>query len=309
MANGKQQSLFSTEIQEPGTHGSSEAYSRQMNSASSPTETNGLRLSRIRLVPLGDLNPSPHNHVFEGLKTAEYYRDLKRDIQDTGTVVEPLVALRDGTLVSGHSRLKVARELFASGVERFKKIPVRYIQEDLTEEEVKTRVYQSNFSRFEIDQNTRILLQAEIYPDFFKPQTPSRKAIDANRPTASTIAANNGQSERQTLQIRKLYQRAKELAQQDRRSEPSWEDIQNARDELNGKRRKQKAKGGSARKPPDGASKGGNSESIDWSRYSTKPVSASRIKKTYQRYLEEHQDGRRRTAVVEFLRELLGPET
>ena len=75
----------------------------------------GLKLSDVQLWPQERFKPHPSNHVFDSAKTEDYWRDLRRDILEAGAIINPVIALPDGTLLEGHSRLRIARELADEG--------------------------------------------------------------------------------------------------------------------------------------------------------------------------------------------------
>lgn len=209
--------------------------------ANSFTSDANLRFSQTRTVLIGDLIPSPYNKVFEHLKTKEYYDELRHDIEAAGAITDPLITLKDGTVVSGHSRLQIAKELLESGNEHFRRVPVRTIENALTDDEIKKRVYRSNLARFEIDADTRVLLHANLYPDFYKPsKLPRRTENESQRNTAERVAEDSGISKRQIANERRLYQDALLLAKQQGREEPLPADIAEIRKQVNNTRRNRK---------------------------------------------------------------------
>ena len=121
----------------------------------------GLKLSDVQLWPQERFKPHPSNHVFDSAKTEDYWRDLRRDILEAGAIINPVIALPDGTLLEGHSRLRIAGELAAEGKD-LGRIPVRVVASPITPEEAERRVFLGNLSRFEIDADTRAALYARI---------------------------------------------------------------------------------------------------------------------------------------------------
>ncbi len=93
----------------------------------------GVRLSPvIEWVSPAELRPNPRND-FEPLPPEEYAH-LKEDIARNG-VLDALTARRDGTIITGENRWRIATELLAAGSERVKKIPVRYYVGELSPEQ------------------------------------------------------------------------------------------------------------------------------------------------------------------------------
>jgi hypothetical protein len=209
-----------------------------------PAAIAGLKLSDIQLKPLDFFHDHPDNQVFNAAKEADpnYWPNLKRDIREARAIINPVITLPDGTLIEGHSRIKIARELLSEGLD-LGKIPTRIVASKITPEEVKQRVYLGNLSRFELDENTRLALYAQVWPDYFltsndKGGRPSTKPY--HRDTVSTapkIAAATGKSEVQTKRDRATVLRAAELAKGEGKIAPEAIHIAAARAETNEKRR------------------------------------------------------------------------
>lgn len=93
----------------------------------------GVRLSpAIEWVSPEELRPNSRND-FDAL-VSEEYAHLKRDIEKNG-VLDALTVRRDGTIVTGENRWRIATELLAGGSARVKRIPVRYYVGDLSPEQ------------------------------------------------------------------------------------------------------------------------------------------------------------------------------
>lgn len=93
----------------------------------------GVRLSPvIEWVSPNELRPNPRND-FEPLPPEEYAH-LREDIARNG-VLDALTARRDGTIITGENRWRIANELLASSSERVRKIPVRYYVGELSPEQ------------------------------------------------------------------------------------------------------------------------------------------------------------------------------
>lgn len=194
----------------------------------------GLELSGVQYKPSSWFKPNPENHVFDNLKTESYLENLKRDISDAGAILNPLIAMPDGTLVEGHSRIAVVKELEAEG--RWSEaVPVRLILTQITQEEIRKRVYLGNLSRFEIDVNTRAVLYRDIWPDFVP--TTATVAVKSATEAVLEVAANTGMKERQVWNERKIIQKADELAKAEGKAKAEPKHVAKAREERNSERR------------------------------------------------------------------------
>jgi DNA modification methylase len=94
------------------------------------------------------LSPHPVNEEIYGVVTNT---DLEENIKRVG-ILEPLVALKDGTVISGHRRLEVAKRL---GLE---KIPVRYLELDDIDQEL----FLVSFNRYRTKGVTELLKEIEV---------------------------------------------------------------------------------------------------------------------------------------------------
>ena len=193
------------------------------------SETEGLKLSPIKSVPTRDLTASAHNTVFESAKDEKYWANLEQDIRDANAIIDPLVATKSNVLLSGHSRLQIARKLLEEGNKLFDHVPVRYVQNEITDQETKKRVYLSNLNRFEIDPDTRIRLRAEIYPDFYNEAVGKRGRKDTA--TAAAIAESSKVSMRNIQREKALHLTATRIADEVGRESPTDEDYRKARAE------------------------------------------------------------------------------
>ena len=139
--------------------------------AAPPSALQGLKLSLVDFWLLDRFKLHPSNHVFDSAKTDTYWRDLRRDILEAGAIMNPVITLPDGTLLEGHSRIRVAREFTAEG-KNLGPIPVRVVASPITPEEAERRVYLGNLSRFELDDDTRLNLHRKIWPGYFLAANP-----------------------------------------------------------------------------------------------------------------------------------------
>jgi hypothetical protein len=198
-----------------------------------------LRIGPVDYWQPAHLHPCPHNAIFEMHKDENYWQQLRRDISDTGTIIDPLLILPDGTVVSGHSRLRIATELLAEGRSEFAKIPTRVIRSPLTEKQIRDRVLLANLLRFEVDIDLRLLLFAEVYEEYFGTDRP--RGVKTETVSVSEIAATIGVSDRQLRNERAVYREATAIAEARGDTAPKDADITESRRRQN-RRRRQKAK-------------------------------------------------------------------
>jgi hypothetical protein len=184
----------------------------------------GLELSEILYKPLSWFRHNPENAIFRALKSERYFADLERDIREAGEIITPLIAMPDGLLIEGESRVTVAGRLGIS------KLPVRIVLSELAPDEQRKRLWLGNLSRFEIDEDTRLLLYARIWPGYFKGDTVSPPA------TKAEIAEATGKSERQVVRDKRLIEKAAEYAEAKGR-DIAPEDVKAARGAVNEVRR------------------------------------------------------------------------
>jgi len=203
------------------------------------TELVGLELGDVVERPLSFFRPDPKNAEFDPMKTkqAGYWSNLKRDIEQVG-ITTPLVAMPDGQLVFGHSRLAIASEL---GLPR---LPVRLVLVPLTHAEIRTRRRMDNLLRFEVDETVRLSLLAEEWPSYYladkNPGRPSKNADTVSVISADVVAAAAGTTKRKVERDRATVQLAAEIARKSGRAVPDVADIDVARKLENAKRRDRK---------------------------------------------------------------------
>ena len=129
---------------------------------------NGIVMSEIRYVSPEKLRPNPLNSIFPE-ESAAYFEELSNDIQERG-ITDPLVAKPDGTLLTGHNRLTIAKRL---GLPR---VPIRYVQTGMNEEAKELEfVIKDNLLRRHLNDAQRIALYEKLYPNFHERR---KKAID-----------------------------------------------------------------------------------------------------------------------------------
>ena len=206
--------------------------------------------------PLSWFKVNPINKFFQDVKTDQYWADLEADIRKTGFIRDALLAMPDGTLLSGESRVTVCRKLSAEGIKGLDPVPVRITIELLSEQEQTETIFLENLSRFELDEDTRVLAYKKIWPGYFKARRlkPGPRSEDQlSEPTVQDIAAATGKSERQLQRDRELLQDAEAVASKEGKQEPERKHLKLARQKRAAERRKKEnravAKAASA-KPP-----------------------------------------------------------
>jgi hypothetical protein len=172
--------------------------------------TKGLVLSEIQFKPLGWFKYNPDNEIFRECKNDEYFKGLKKDIEEANAIINPLVAMPDGLIIEGESRHMIAGELFKSGNGGFAKIPVRLILSDIRPEKITERLYLGNLSRFDVPYQVKLFIYSKIWPDYFLNLTSDKKTT-----TKKEIAAATGLSESQIKRNKKIVRKAAGIAEAD----------------------------------------------------------------------------------------------
>jgi hypothetical protein len=187
----------------------------------------GLELSDILYKPREWFHLNPANEIFRAMKTERYFADLERDVQEAGQIIEPLIAMSDGLILSGESRYIVAGRLDIA------RLPVRLVLSSLSPEEQERRLYMANLSRFEIDEDTRIALYTRLWPGYM--------TGDAVTPgIVGEIAEATGKSKRQVKRDAIVAREAVAVASAEGRQVEA-EDVAQARETRNAERRKPSA--------------------------------------------------------------------
>ncbi len=122
-------------------------------------EIQGIRLSDVQYVSPSKLKPNPFNQDFFREESAEYFNNLRKDIQERGIIV-PLISKRDDTLLAGHNRLRLAQEL---GLEN---IPVQYVLDALPKNAEQEFIIKDNLFRRQFSSAEWITLYKKLYPNF-----------------------------------------------------------------------------------------------------------------------------------------------
>lgn len=202
----------------------------------------GLELSDVMNKAVDWFHPDPENEEFTALKDRrpQYWEDLKRDIQAAG-ILTPLLAVltpdgKNGFLLQGHSRLKIAREI------GLKKVPCRLVLSPLTPAEIRSRRRLDNLLRFEIDENTRLAMLAQVWPEFYLTEGKAGNQSDhGDTITAGEIAEKTGKSVPQVKRDRATVREAAALAQEEGHPAPKPEHIAKVKEKQNEERRAKEA--------------------------------------------------------------------
>jgi hypothetical protein len=142
-------------------------------------------MTDVKRVPPQDLTINHINQEYFDTESEQHLQDLREDIRRRGVIV-PLIAKRDGTLLAGHNRLMVAREL------NLKLVPVQYVQEELSGEAEREFIIKDNLLRRQLSPEKRIMLYKKAYPDF------ETTFLDSERPNVGG-RTKNGQTNRLTI--------------------------------------------------------------------------------------------------------------
>jgi ParB-like chromosome segregation protein Spo0J len=122
-------------------------------------EIKGVRLSDVQYVSPKKLTPNTLNSFFFKEESSEYFSNLREDIRERGIIV-PLIAKKDDTLLAGHNRLRLAREL---GLEN---VPVQYVLDGLNDNAEKEFIIKDNLYRRQFSAAEWIELYKKLYPEF-----------------------------------------------------------------------------------------------------------------------------------------------
>lgn len=141
----------------------------------------------IEKVAIDELIPNPLNARFFKALTEEEMNSLVENIRANG-IHDPLIAKRNKTLISGHNRLEAAKILDLTHV------PVRYLLDEMTEQEEVRFIISDNLLRRHLSNGEKIDLYRMLFPDFDK-----------------RIAVRNGVDSVHTPEVKPLP--AKEIAQ------------------------------------------------------------------------------------------------
>lgn len=193
---------------------------------SDSTLPKGIRLSNVKHVPTDELSPNELNQEVFREESERYFEQLSKDIAERGIIV-PLIAKRDGKLLAGHNRLRVAVSL---GLET---VPVQYVEDELTKDAELGFLIKDNLYRRQFSAEEWIEIYRRVYPEFDEWITLERRGrrksgdnegdpndeggIRADSLTPERIAAETGQSV--TAVKKQLVRYKQDLRQRDESDE------------------------------------------------------------------------------------------
>lgn len=122
-------------------------------------EIQGIRLSDVQYISPNKLKANPLNSDYFKEESVEYFNNLRKDIQERGIIV-PLISKKDDTLLAGHNRLRLAKEL---GIEN---VPVQYVLDTLPKTAEQEFLIKDNLYRRQFSTAEWIHLYKKLYPDF-----------------------------------------------------------------------------------------------------------------------------------------------
>ena len=115
----------------------------------------GIKLSELSYVSLTDLKHHPLNSYF-ARESVDYFDTLREDIRERGIIV-PLLAKKDGTLLAGHNRLIIAKELY------LEKVPVQFVESKLSQLEERKFIFKDNLLRRQLSAKDKENLIKQLY--------------------------------------------------------------------------------------------------------------------------------------------------
>lgn len=154
---------------------------------------NGTALSEVKKIAPSTLRVNDKNKEYFVEESEDYFTNLRNDIRQRGIIV-PLIATKDGVLIAGHNRLRIAHEL------KLPQVPVQYILEDLSDDREREFIIKDNLFRRHLSSQEWVELYKKLYPDFeavflddSTKVSSGRKKADDSRLTIAKIADETGQ--------------------------------------------------------------------------------------------------------------------
>ena len=186
-----------------------------------------------------ELHPNPLQTGLFDLPTGDELARLKDDIQQNG-IHDPLQAMMDGTILAGHTRLKIALAL------KMKTVPVLWVATK-TPEDQRAFLIRDNLHRRQLTPEDKARLLAELYPGYFDADsTAGRKPEKSGNGypiSAPAIAAEIGTSEKTVKNMKATHKAAKQIATAQGRPAPTPEDYKAAAAEKKQVRRERETRG------------------------------------------------------------------
>lgn len=164
--------------------------------------TKSVKLSGvIKNINPKDLKPNPRNKELFSTNNADLEK-LKADIQERG-ILTPLMVKKDNTLLTGHTRLKIALELGLPSV------PVQYSEFDLNDDEERKFIINDNLLRRQLSSEERLNLYRVLFPDV-DTLLSEEKSNGRPKKGALTIKEIAEQTQQNPESVRKQFQRMRE---------------------------------------------------------------------------------------------------
>lgn len=114
-------------------------------------------LTEIQYIAPQKLKLNELNRYFQE-ETSVYFDELRADVRERGIIV-PLIAKKDGTLLAGHNRLKVAVAL------ELPTVPVQFVKEQLSDEQERQYLFKDNLLRRQLSAKDKEELIRHMYND------------------------------------------------------------------------------------------------------------------------------------------------
>ena len=118
-----------------------------------------MKLSQIKQVPVKSLKINPENHKYFREMGGKEYDSLYENIKKNGIQV-PLIATKEGILLSGHTRLSIAKDL------NLKTVPVRFHEKPLSKSQEVEYMINDNLLRRHLQPEDRKQLYQIIFKNF-----------------------------------------------------------------------------------------------------------------------------------------------
>ena len=144
----------------------------------------GVQLSDISFISPAELKPNPLNRKFFTDEEDEYNEKLQEDIKERGIIV-PLIARKDGTLLSGHRRKTIADNLQLASV------PVQYVEKELDSKKEAEFVIKDNLLRRQLPPVKRLELYKALYENFDERIMMESRGGDRKSEQAATKGENS----------------------------------------------------------------------------------------------------------------------
>lgn len=147
-------------------------------------------LKPVKDVSVNDVRVNPNNTLFFKTESKEYFQRLEEDIRKRGILV-PLIAKKDGTLLAGHNRLAIAKQI------GLPLVPVQFVDEDkyvISPEAEREFVVKDNLLRRQFNAQEWIEVYRQLYPNFDE-RIQERKAGRPAKETSSEAASETSKEQ------------------------------------------------------------------------------------------------------------------